>query len=485
MKTIIVTDNPAKWGLQLEGVEVVQAEKYLTEEVFISLKKAKIFNFCRSYKYQSIGYYVSLIAEARGHHPLPRVTTIQDMQLGAVIRDISSDLDALIQKSLSGRIQSEKFELSVYFGHSIANCYNTLARNLFNLIPTPFFKANFLKDNNMWYLDDVNVIATKDIPESHHAFVIERIKEFVERKSHKIHGKTSTYKYKMAILLSPSEPNPASNAKAIEQFRLAADKQDMGVEIIDKNDYAFLDRFDALFIRDTTAVNHYTYRFARKAEKSGLIVMDDPLSILRCTNKIYLTELLRKNHVAIPKSLVISRNNVDDISKYIGFPCVAKVPDSSFSQGVYKYSSMEEFMHAAPNLFAKTDLLLVQSFVPTEFDWRVGVLNNRPLFVCRYYMVSKYWKVYNHDQGERKEGDSDTMSVYEAPHKVIETALKATSLIGNGLYGVDVKEIGKEPAIIEVNDNPNIDYGTEDKVLKRELYDTIISEFIRRIELQN
>jgi glutathione synthase/RimK-type ligase-like ATP-grasp enzyme len=36
--------------------------------------------------------------------------------------------------------------------------------------------------------------------------------------------------------------------------------------------------------------------------------------------------------------------------------------------------------------------------------------------------------------------------------------------------------------IIEINDNPNIDAGVEDKVLKGGLYAKIMGEFIRRIE---
>ena len=38
-------------------------------------------------------------------------------------------------------------------------------------------------------------------------------------------------------------------------------------------------------------------------------------------------------------------------------------------------------------LFEDTDLLLAQKFMPTDFDWRVGVLDGEPLFVCQYQMA--------------------------------------------------------------------------------------------------
>jgi len=36
--------------------------------------------------------------------------------------------------------------------------------------------------------------------------------------------------------------------------------------------------------------------------------------------------------------------------------------------------------------------------------------------------------------------------------------------------------------VIEVNDNPNIDAGVEDKVLGQQLYERIMEEFLRRME---
>ena len=38
--------------------------------------------------------------------------------------------------------------------------------------------------------------------------------------------------------------------------------------------------------------------------------------------------------------------------------------------------------------------------------------------------------------------------------------------------------------MIEINDNPNIDAGVEDQVLKEEMYRRIMDVFLRRIELR-
>jgi glutathione synthase/RimK-type ligase-like ATP-grasp enzyme len=67
---------------------------------------------------------------------------------------------------------------------------------------------------------------------------------------------------------------------------------------------------------------------------------------------------------------------------------------------------------------------------------------------------------------------------------VLDTALKAANLIGDGLYGVDLKQVGKKVYVIEVNDNPNIDAGMEDKIIKDELYRIVMKSFVKRIEMK-
>ncbi|MDU5676888.1 MAG: RimK family alpha-L-glutamate ligase, partial [Pseudomonas aeruginosa] len=64
-------------------------------------------------------------------------------------------------------------------------------------------------------------------------------------------------------------------------------------------------------------------------------------------------------------------------------------------------------------------------------------------------------------------------------------ALEAAGLIGDGLYGVDLKQAGDKVLVIEVNDNPNIDAGVEDGQLGDELYRRILQAFVQRLELKH
>jgi glutathione synthase/RimK-type ligase-like ATP-grasp enzyme len=121
--------------------------------------------------------------------------------------------------------------------------------------------------------------------------------------------------------------------------------------------------------------------------------------------------------------------------------------------------------------------------LPTPFDWRVGIVDGKPLYVCKYYMASKHWQIVNWQSGKQEqEGDVEAIAVDQAPAGLIRTALKATTLIGKSLYGVDMKEVDGKFYVIEINDNPNIDSGMEDKILKEKLYATIMDVFLNNIK---
>jgi glutathione synthase/RimK-type ligase-like ATP-grasp enzyme len=68
------------------------------------------------------------------------------------------------------------------------------------------------------------------------------------------------------------------------------------------------------------------------------------------------------------------------------------------------------------------------------------------------------------------------------PPVVLDMALAAARAIGDGLYGVDLKQFENQCRVIEVNDNPNIDAGIEDEILKDELYRRVMEYFLRRCE---
>jgi glutathione synthase/RimK-type ligase-like ATP-grasp enzyme len=480
VQVLIVVDNPHNWPLDISGVEVVAAREYVMNSAYGALRAAKVVNLCRSYRYQSLGYYVSLLATARGHKPMPNVTTMQDFASHGMVRVIADDLDELIQKSLAP-LRSETFDLYIYFGRAQTKRYARLSRQLFNLFPAPLLHAQFVC-RNRWHLRHIAPMPASAIPDAHREFVVQAATEhFAGRHSNR--RKRTPQRYDLAILHDRSEALPPSNKQALQRFVKAAESLGLRTELIQRDDYGRIAEFDALFIRATTRVNHYTYRFARRAASEGLVVMDDPESILQCCNKVYLAELLHRHKISIPGTYVVHCNNMEAMAHDLDFPCVLKEPDSAFSQGVVKVDNCAEFRSEAQRMLGQSDLIIAQNFVPTPFDWRVGICDQQPLYACKYYMAPHHWQIHHTDRaGRHRFGAVETMAIEDVPPQVVRTAKRAANLIGNGLYGVDLKQVGRQCYVIEINDNPNIDAEMEDAILGDELYCRIMHTFLQRLE---
>jgi hypothetical protein len=159
MSSLLVVENPKSWGSAFNGTEVVSAQEYLTNARFMDLRRARVYNLCRSNGYQTVGYYVSLLAAARGHRPLPSVTTLQDLKLASVVKVASAELQERIEKLL-GSHRSDRFELSIYFGRNFAKRYDRLCQAIFNHFPVPFLRAEFIKSDT-WRLTNVRPIAAR------------------------------------------------------------------------------------------------------------------------------------------------------------------------------------------------------------------------------------------------------------------------------------------------------------------------------------
>ncbi|MEO9079011.1 MAG: RimK family protein [Rhodanobacter sp.] len=484
-RLVIVVEKASDWSSYYPSVDVMSAMDYLRQPAAGDDERTHVLNLCRSYKYLGTGYYVSLLAEARGHRVMPSVRTVNDLRrrslYGLDIEDLNTKLTHFLP---AGGRDTTDFGILVYFGVTAYPALQDLARQVFEMFPCPLLRIEFERDR-VWQVSSIKPVGLHTLDdEQEDAFAAE-----VDRFSRKLWRKPRArrqFRYDVAMLVDPNEQMPPSNKKALKSF-IAAGKE-LGIEVdpIGKNDYQRLAEYDGLFIRETTASDNHTYRFAHRAEKEGMVVMDDPTSILRCTNKIFLNDVMVSRKLAVPQTEILYRDDVKgmkEVVEKLGFPLVLKIPDGSFSRGVVKVEDEAALATAASGLFQHSALLLVQEYLYTEFDWRVGVLNREPLYACKYYMSRGHWQIYNHGaKGTAKSGGFETVAVSEAPADVIKLALKATQAIGDGLYGVDLKQVRNKPVVIEVNDNPSIDAGVEDAYLGDELYLRIMREFLRRME---
>jgi glutathione synthase/RimK-type ligase-like ATP-grasp enzyme len=484
-RLVIVVEKASDWGSYYPSDNVVTAYDYLKQPIGQDDERTQVINLCRSYKYLGIGYYVSLLAEARGHKVIPSVRAINDLRRRSIYGLDIEDLNQKLQKFLpAGGRDTTDFGVLVYFGDTSYPSLADVVHQVFELFPCPILRIEFERDR-VWQISAIKPAGLHTLSDPQEDAFAQALDRFSKKLWRKPRARRK-FRFDLAMLVDPDEPMPPSNRRALKHFVEAGAELGIEVDPLSRNDYTRLAEYDGLFIRETTALDHHTYRFANKAEKEDMVVIDDPGSILKCTNKIYLHDLLRSRKLPTPRTEVLYRDEprrLAELPERLGFPIVLKIPDGSFSRGIVKVEDAARLKAAADELFQHTALVLAQEFLFTEFDWRIGILNREPLYACKYFMSRGHWQIYNHGaKGTAKSGGFETLPIREAPAAIVKLAQRATAAIGDGLYGVDLKQVGTRNVVIEVNDNPSIDAGVEDAYLGEDLYRRIMDEFLRRME---
>jgi len=486
--TIIVADDVSPF-INSE-LTVITFENYLAEFPKLNEAKVQVINLCDTTRYLSEGYYCSLLAQARSHLVIPTVSTINDVR-----EDKANNLGRIPFALSSKNEDIPTVPLLVLFGEVKDQRFARVARQAFEKYPCPILVLTLAlspvsqpakptkKDAVTGFASiELQAFSALDKQQQQQCIAdLERYQQKQWRKSKRDKGA----RWDMAILVNPDEPTPPSNDKAIKKFVKAAEKVGFRANVVSHLSIEELGQYDALFIRETTAIDHHTYRLSRAAEREGIVVMDDTQSILRCCNKVFLQDAFTYQKIPAPRATFVSSATdeiCDSLIAEFGLPIVLKLPESSFSRGVHKAESKDALKSRLEEMLKASALVLVQEYVFTDFDWRIGMLGGRPIYACQYFMARNHWQIYNHNGDRFSSGGFNTMPTFEVPKAVLQAATKAAKVVGNGLYGVDIKQAGNKVYVIEVNDNPSIDAGVEDKYLGKTLYELIMQEFADRLE---
>lgn len=483
-RLILVTDGNMNLS-SLTDCNVVTATNYLASNTgFSGPNSYHVVNFCDTHSVHSIGYYVSLMASARNHRVIPSAMTFNDFTDPVVTQSVLDEIQNYLHQKLKNS-GLNRIEITILLGKAISNKYSDIGKRLFSLFNLPLF-AVVLEKEEKWILRKIETLTLEQVARNHPEILKNSLIEYQRKRYHR-KRKIRKYKYDLAILVNHDEEHPPSCPIALEKFANAAEKIGFFVEFITKTDKHRICEFDALFIRETTSLGNHTYSLSRHAYTEGLVIIDDPWSILLCSNKIYLHERLTHSGILQPKGHLFSKNlykqeELDSLT----YPLVLKLPESAFSLGVFRVENSSEMAFKLNEMFKVSDLVLAQEFLASDYDWRIGVLDNQPLFACKYYMANQHWQIYNwkSEIEEDYSGQHETVPIQQVPHYVLKAALKVAALIGNGLYGIDIKDINKKAYVIEINDNPNVDNGVEDALLGDELYERIMHSIYNRIETE-
>jgi hypothetical protein len=327
LETVIVVEERGDFRWGESGAHIVTADEYLRESA--TVPQRRVMNLCREHTHLSAGYYVSLVAAARREEALPDVATIVDMEHAVFREKAGVGLERLLATAPKSSFVSAALSLHIYFGQTAHVAFRELANRAFEFLHAPLLRID-LEPGEPLRITDLRILAPKDVPKEHDALVLaglERLRLATDRPRtisallghsrrppRQDPSRAGRTRFDLAVLVNPNDKIPPSKGKTLA--RLADVGRGLGVEVtlIQPEDFEHT-HFDALFMRETTAVSDHTYRFAREAQQRGTPVLDDPASIIRCANKVFLAELMRRGGVDIPGTRLLTRRTIADVAK--------------------------------------------------------------------------------------------------------------------------------------------------------------------------
>ncbi len=522
-RVVVVVSDP-RTATDLPAEMLVSADEYLEGGAELTDRQLTVVNLCNSYRYRTKGYYVSLLADARGQTVVPGVETIEGLadaygmfralqEAGVPTVDVremrsrhsslpaavpvdedeaASDrtdrsvpllrVDAAEGPSYRPATGAEVAETLTYFGSCPDPRVRPAALAVYREWPAPVLRVQWILEEEVWKVTGVSPVSLRQLRREEREVLAEALRN--ERRVVRL-GAPSPSEGKrasLAVLVDDGDPFSPSSPETIDKLERVAARMNVYVQRIGLGDLDKLGEYDALFIRALTSVTDPAFQFALRAEALGMPVVDDSQSIIRCSNKVFLEELLRREGIPTPRTLVVTARTPPEQILELGFPAVIKLPDGSFSAAVHKVSSPEEYRERAAEMFRRSPLIIAQEYLPTGFDWRVTVLDGQLLFAARYFMAKGHWQIRTEEKGTERYGRVEAVAREQAPRDVVELALRAAAPIGRGLYGVDIKETPAGPVVIEINDNPNLDVGYEDAEDGSAIYEDLVRFFLRRVE---
>jgi len=288
---------------------------------------------------------------------------------------------------------------------------------------------------------------------------------------------------RLGIFVDRKTLSNSEQLNALIRCRDVAETMGHAVDFIFPVDISKIKKMDALFIRARTDPMNITYVAAQMASFHGIPVIDDPESIRICSDKINMYSHLIKKNVSLPKTIFLSKNElsvekVTHLFDMLGSPLIIKEPSTSFSLRVEKVRDIAEFFKVARRFIKLSDWIVVQQYIESKYDWRVGVLDGELLYACKYTIPTLTFKIQASVNGHIVYCGVDSVPSDAVPSHVIQLGIDAANAIGRGLYGVDVKNNNGDAYVIEVNDNPSIESGEDDCYPL--VFETIISHLFTK-----
>jgi gamma-F420-2:alpha-L-glutamate ligase len=211
---------------------------------------------------------------------------------------------------------------------------------------------------------------------------------------------------------------------------------------------------DLVLSRTGAGTNYFTRSVMRQIEKFGIPVFNDADSISRVSDKLLTSQLLVKENLPIPKTILVNGDvDIELIEKEIGFPCVVKATSGSKGKTVHLCHNKKDFT-GLMSLLASISLkktMIIQEFVDAQpgTDLRVWVIGGKTVVAMKRTGAEGDFRA-NISQG-------GTAELFEITDEVDYLARETARVLGLQIAGVDLLFDKDGYKICEANSSPGFE----------------------------
>jgi gamma-F420-2:alpha-L-glutamate ligase len=211
---------------------------------------------------------------------------------------------------------------------------------------------------------------------------------------------------------------------------------------------------DLVLSRTGAGTNYFTRSVMRQIEKFGIPVYNDADSISRVSDKLLTSQLLVKENLPIPKTILVNGDvDIELIEKEVGFPCVVKATSGSKGKTVHLCQTKKDFT-SLMSLLSSISLkktMIIQEFVDAQpgTDLRVWVIGGKTVVAMKRTGAEGDFRA-NISQG-------GTAELFEITDEVDYLARETARVLGLQIAGVDLLFDKDSYKICEANSSPGFE----------------------------
>jgi len=241
------------------------------------------------------------------------------------------------------------------------------------------------------------------------------------------------------------------NVKVLNTLKFSIDLQ-RGIPDLYYN-HKRLSTYDAVLPRIGASITYYGTAVVRQFQEMDVFCANTAHGISNSRDKLRSLQILSRHHIGIPRTS-FARHKKDilpAIERVGGAPVIIKLIEGTQGIGVLLADTVNAAESIIELLQSQKQNVLIQKFVAESKgkDIRAFVVGDRVVGAMRRVAQGQEFRSNVHRGG--------VAEAVELPEEYVETAIRATQIMGLQVAGVDMLESKTGPQIMEINSSPGLE----------------------------